>query len=114
MGIREEALICLLSYDYPGNIRELENIIERAYVICNSEYIERRHLPEILRTPLDTDSSKESNNMTFMKMEAAFLMNVLRQNNWNRVKAARQLGIHKATLYRKIKSLGLKVPAKHK
>lgn len=113
-GITEEALICLLSYDYPGNIRELENIIERAYVICNSEYIERTHLPDVIRNSLNIDPSKESNNMTLVKMEAAFLMNVLRQNNWNRVNAARQLGIHKATLYRKIKSLGLKLPVKHK
>ncbi|MGA1842126.1 MAG: sigma 54-interacting transcriptional regulator [bacterium] len=111
-GIKEDALICLLSYDYPGNIRELENIIERSYVICNSDYIERSHLPEILRTSLEMNSSKKSDNMSFMKMEAAFLINVLRQNNWNRLKAARQLGIHKATLYRKIKSLGLKVPQK--
>jgi len=44
------------------------------------------------------------------QMEAAFLMSALRRNNWNRLKTARQLGIHKTTLFRKIKSLGLAVP----
>ena len=109
-GITEEAMICLLSYDYPGNIRELENIIERSFVLCQSDKIGKRDLPESLCTTLAIDYSKKRDLTTFMKMEAAFLMNVLRQNNWSRISTARQLGIHKATLFRKIKSLGLKLP----
>ncbi|MGA1842726.1 MAG: helix-turn-helix domain-containing protein [bacterium] len=47
-------------------------------------------------------------------MEAAFLMNVLKQNNWSRVKTAHQLKMHKTTLFRKIKSLGIKIPSSGK
>lgn len=113
-GITEEAMTCLLSYDYPGNIRELENIIERSFVLCQSDKIGKEDLPESLCATLSIDYSKKRDLTTFMKMEAAFLMNVLRQNNWSRIKTARQLGIHKATLFRKINSLGLKLPPSKK
>jgi transcriptional regulator with PAS, ATPase and Fis domain len=47
-GITDEALTCLMSHSYPGNVRELENIIERALVLCSSREIESKHLPEPL------------------------------------------------------------------
>jgi PAS domain S-box-containing protein len=109
-GISEDALMCLLSYDYPGNVRELENIIERAIILCQSEKILSKHLPGNINIAFNMDCPKESNLTQIHKMEAAFLMNILRQNNWCRIKTARQLGIHKTTLFRKIKTLGLKVP----
>ncbi|MGA1865345.1 MAG: sigma 54-interacting transcriptional regulator [bacterium] len=109
-GITEEALMCLLSYDYPGNVRELENIIEGATVLCKSGQILPKHLPKHLNSSLDIICTSSP----IQKIEAAFLMNVLKQNNWNRVKTARQLGIHKTTLFRKIKSLGIKIPASGK
>jgi len=109
-GITDEALTCLMSYNYPGNVRELKNIIERAFVVCRSGEIERRHLPEPLCFAACLNCSKQTEFMSLKQMEAAFLMNALRRNNWNRLQTARQLGIHKTTLFRKIKSLGLQVP----
>lgn len=109
-GVSEEALMCLLSYDYPGNVRELENIIEGATVLCKSGQISPEHLPKHLSASLNIVC--ESSPMH--KMEAAFLTNVLKQNNWSRVKTARQLGMHKTTLFRKIKALGLKIPSSGK
>ncbi len=109
-GITDEALACLMSYDYPGNIRELENIIERAFIMCKSKMIMSSHLPEPV-CDSGVFSHPEHMEMTSLKdMEAVFLTNALRRNNWNRLKTAQALGIHKSTLFRKIKSLGLKLP----
>lgn len=108
-GISEDALAQLMSYDYPGNVRELENFIERAFVLCRSGLIERDHLPDPVRHPSPANST--ANNWdTFKQMEASFLMNALRQHDWNRTETAQSLGIHKTTLFRKIKALGLNVP----
>ncbi len=108
MGVSDEALSCLMSYHYPGNVRELENIIERAFILCRSGHIEREHLPQPVchqvpggGPPADLDS--------FKQMEASFLMNALRRHNWNRTETAKALGIHKTTLFRKIKALGLQL-----
>ena len=109
-GITDEALACLMSYDYPGNRRELENIIERSFILCKSKMIMPSHLPEPV-CGSGVLSHPESMGITNLKdMEAVFLTNVLRKNNWNRLKTARELGIHKSTLFRKIKSLGLDIP----
>ena len=110
MGITDEALTCLMSYNYPGNVRELKNIIERAFVVCRCGEIQRRHLPEPLCFAACLNCPKQTEFMSLKQLEAAFLMNALRHNNWNRLQTARQLGIHKTTLFRKIKSLGLQLP----
>jgi len=110
IGITDEALACLMSYDYPGNIRELENIIERTFILCKTEMIGKEHLPEPVCSLSGVDYSKHAEAITFKDVEAIFLTNALRRNNWNRLKTARELGIHKSTLFRKIKSLGIKIP----
>jgi len=106
-GVSDEVLSCLMSYDYPGNVRELENIIERAFVLCRSGPIELRHLSDF---PPCASTMGSPRHGGLHQLEAAFLMSVLRRNNWNRLETARELGIHKTTLFRKIKSLGLDVP----
>ena len=109
-GITKEALACLMAHDYPGNIRELENIVERALILCHSGQIGQMHLLPSLCPSVSSDNLAKPDSDSFKQIEAAFLMNALRQNNWNRLKTAHQLGIHKTTLFRKIKSLGLAVP----
>ena len=111
-GITDEALACLMSHNYPGNIRELKNIIERSFVLCKSKMIERRHLPEPVCTASGLDYSSHADGVSFQDMEAIFLTNALRRNNWKRLQTARELGIHKSTLFRKIKTLGIKIPGK--
>jgi PAS domain S-box-containing protein len=106
-GVSGDVLSCLMSYDYPGNVRELENIIERSFVLCRSGQIELRHLSDF---PPYAGAAGGDGLGRFRQLEAAFLMSVLRRNNWNRRETARQLGVHKTTLFRKIRSLGLSIP----
>ena len=110
-GIDEGALASLMSYNYPGNVRELENIIERAFILCRSGQIEQRHLPNTVCHQSATENSTD-NLDSFRQMEASFLMNALRRHNWNRLETAKALNIHKTTLFRKIKALGLTPPRK--
>ena len=100
-----------MSHDYPGNVRELENFIERAFILCRSDLIEREHLPKPICHQTST-STGGSDLDSFKQMEASFLMSALRQHNWNRTETAKALGIHKTTLFRKINALGLKPPRK--
>jgi len=113
IGMTDEALACLMSYDYPGNIRELKNLIERSFVLCKSALIQKEHLPEPVYKSDGLGLSEHSDIMSFGEMEAIFLRNVLRRNNWNRTQTARELGIHKSTLFRKIKSLGITIPKRN-
>jgi len=107
-GVSEEAMSALMSYSYPGNIRELANIIERAFILCKTGLIEKKHLPESLFAM--SANNKDSKVSSLRDVEAAYLLNALKQNNWDRQKTARQIGIHKSTLYRKIKSLDIVLP----
>jgi len=106
--VTDEVLATLLSYDYRGNVRELENIIEHCFVLCHGEIIEQKHLPASFQTTVDADYHDIKKAVTLEEMEKIFITNALKQNNGNRTGAAKQLGIHKSTLFRKLKSLNIK------
>jgi len=108
-GVSRPALRRLMAYDFPGNVRELENILEHGYVLCEGRRIEERDLPEwLLRRQESSDGPAGA--ATFDELEARFLRGVLARNDFNRTAAARELGIHKTTLHRKIRKLGLELP----
>jgi PAS domain S-box-containing protein len=107
-GLERSALQRLTRYNYPGNVRELENILEHAYVLCDGNRIEMRHLPDWLQEDEKAIGANGVSNL--VEMEARFLRDVLARNRWNRQEAARELGIHKTTLHRKIRKLGIKLP----
>jgi len=109
-GLSGDALACLVSYDYPGNVRELQNIIEHAFILCKSGLIEPHHLPENLRLSRSMEPSGRNETMNMKEMEAVFITNMLRRHQWNRIKTAKALGIHKSTLFRKIKALHIQFP----
>ena len=101
----------LMKHDFPGNVRELENIIEHSFVLCRGEMIEAKHLPDYLR-PMPGNISPSTPGLGLKALEADFILDALRRNNWNRTATARELGIHKSTLHRKIKTLELDLPKK--
>ena len=107
-GITDEAMACLMSYRFPGNVRELENVIERAFILCRSGEIDRHHLPQPLCGEAgEQDPRDQGNHKSFRQVEAAFIMNALARNGGNRTRTAQELGIHKTTLFRKMKALGI-------
>mgnify|MGYP001247270054 CR=1 FL=1 len=109
-GLSGEALACLVSHNYPGNVRELENIVEHAFILCKSGLIEPHHLPGSLCLLNSTESSDRDGTMNMKDLEAVFIMNMLRRHQWSRLKTAKALGIHKSTLFRKIKALHIQIP----
>jgi transcriptional regulator of acetoin/glycerol metabolism len=100
----------LMGHDYPGNVRELENIIEHAFVLCRTGMIGIRHLPDSFRDPEGGNGPGETASLP--ELEGHFILEALRRNGWNREQTARELGMHKTTLWRKVKRLGLKLPSK--
>jgi PAS domain S-box-containing protein len=107
VGLSDAALARLMKHDFPGNVRELENIIEHAFVLCRGSLIEPAHFPPQLRGDDDIRSGLPA-GMTLVAMEKLLLQDALRRNNGNRAAAARELGVDASTMFRKIKSLKLK------
>jgi transcriptional regulator with PAS, ATPase and Fis domain len=99
-----------MSYDFPGNARELENVIEHAFVLCSSGLIELDHLPPELKRQREAQRFTVRNGTTLRSLEALHIANALRRNGGNRTAAAKELGIHPSTLFRKIKDLGIVPP----
>lgn len=107
VGVSDEVLARLMDHDYPGNVRELENIIEHAFVLCRGALIELAHLPPQFRGTASEETLPNLAGMTLAAMERFLIANALRRNAGNRAAAARQLGINPSTLFRKLKSLGI-------
>lgn len=109
-GISNEALALLMFHAYPGNIRELENIIEHAFVLCPEGEIGLGCLPESLQALHNGPGSQMQMAAAVQSTQAKVIMDALKRNNYNRPAAARELKIHKSTLYRQIKRIGLRIP----
>jgi DNA-binding NtrC family response regulator len=102
--VSEEAMEVLLNYDYPGNVRELENILEHALIICQDEVIEPKHLPAFLREDRSPDSSRpETSGAAPFPPERERILEVLKRHHWRRGEAARELQMDRTTLWRKMK-----------
>ena len=104
----EKALHVLLHYTYPGNIRELENIIEHACLLCPGEVIQIPHLPQFLQTVAETPVKNYPESPKKSLGEEGLILEILRACHWNRQKAAKELKMDRTTLWRKMKLYGLR------
>ena len=112
-GISTDAIDVLGSHHYPGNIRELENIIEHAFVLCRNGEIKTDHLPaSIFRSPRMDSAGVEPADYrsATAASERQTIIKALARHDYNRSAAAASLGIHKSTLFRKIKKLNIDLP----
>jgi transcriptional regulator with PAS, ATPase and Fis domain len=114
-GLSPEVLPILMSHPFPGNIRELENIIEYATVVCKNRLIGLEHLPESLgkravRHDRSEPADRAADPLSLDDLERSFIYEALRRNRWNRKATAAEMGIHPTTLWRKIKRLAVQVP----
>jgi transcriptional regulator with PAS, ATPase and Fis domain len=109
--ISEEAMETLLNYDYPGNIRELENILEHALIICQDNIIKCRHLPLFLQRksfPGGPSETPAPNGAPLASRgEKDRIVEMLNRNSWHRGKTARGLNMDRTTLWRKMKKYNL-------
>ena len=112
-GMTAEALSLLMAHDWPGNVRELENVVERAFVTCGDGLIDMRHLPEELTSHSSRLVANSDMKSAHDLLDAQSITTALERNQYNRTAAARELGIHKTTLFRKMKKLGLPLPEKN-
>jgi transcriptional regulator with PAS, ATPase and Fis domain len=103
-GLSEEAMALLKSYDFPGNVRELENIIERGVALCMGDTLEAAHLPDDLRDlAIRAFRRRDGQIRTLEQQERDYILWVLDETNGNQTQAAQMLGIDRVSLWRKLK-----------
>jgi len=121
-GIEQEAMAALCRHCFPGNIRELENVIERAFILCQGRTIKKEHLPESVLNyassvaangggPNNGERNKGSIAALgldpLQEAEKMAIVEALARNKSNRSRTASELGIHRTTLLRKLKRYGI-------
>lgn len=109
-GISEEALALLQAHPWPGNIRELENVIERAVVVCATGFIQPQDLPADWGPAPEKRGGPETFKQARDEAERQSILQALTLHHNHRGEAARSLGIDKSTLYRRAAALGLELP----
>ncbi len=111
VSISPEVVKILVEFDFPGNVRELEHIIERAVILVDGKTIERKHLPvRFLQELKTTGPLVRGKYSTLAELEKLYIVEVLEATNGNKSKTAEILGISRAALWRKLKQLKAERP----
>jgi DNA-binding NtrC family response regulator len=97
----------LMDYSWPGNVKELENSIQHAFLLAEGEEVNRELLPSRILHEVLTE--KNEGITSFDENEKRFLMKILQENNWNKLKVAKQLNVSRSTLYSKLNKYNLTV-----
>ncbi len=107
-GVSPEVMELFMNYDFPGNIRELENIIEHAFVLCRNSIITISQLPQELKNlSPEITAAPAAQTLPLREAEAQVVLAALKKHDGHRGKAAQELGIDKSTLWRKMKKRGI-------
>jgi PAS domain S-box-containing protein len=108
-AVSDDAMRVLESYSYPGNVRELENAVEHAFVLCRGDTVETSHLPTSLTAATASFGMTPKSGVTNPRQaaEAEVIRQSLVRNGGNRIEAARELGMHRTTLWRKLRLYGM-------
>ena len=110
-SISPDVVKILVGYDFPGNVRELEHIVERAVILADGDTIERKHLPVRFLEDLKSARPLASRQFsTLAELEKRYIVEVLEASNGNKSKTAETLGISRAALWRKLKLLKAEQP----
>jgi two-component system response regulator PilR (NtrC family) len=115
-GVTNQAMSVLMHYQWKGEVRELQNVIERAMIFCDGEYVEVVHLPDNMQKLSYADEGGTSDGASTLKdathgFERRFIEDTLQHHDYNKELAAQELGISLSSLYRKMEEL--KLPVKH-
>jgi len=110
-GVRNDVMRLLMQHEWKGQIRELQNIIERAVIFCSGEFITFDDLPEFMHaeTMIAVPGNQTSLEVAMNDFEKQYILTILRKNNSDKERTAKVLGISLPTLYRRIKDLGITV-----
>jgi DNA-binding NtrC family response regulator len=107
LKIAPDALKLLETYDFPGNVRELSHVLERAVIVADGERVEVEHLPEAVRAAASLQRRREAHRrMTLAELEAAYIAETLAAVRGNKSEAARLLGISRKNLYERLARYG--------
>jgi len=110
--ISDEAMRVLQAYDWPGNIRELGNIVERLMIMCMSEVVQPGDLPQRILAPTSQIPFNLESGVTLKELrenvEREYITATLKRNNWNISQAAKELDVDRTNLHKKINYYGLK------
>jgi DNA-binding NtrC family response regulator len=102
MRFSKGAMRLLMSYPWPGNVRELENTVERAAILAETDVVHSHDLPDKLRSTAEAPAPLDSTDMTLEELEREHIRRILAKAEGDKARAARMLGIHLSTLYRKV------------
>lgn len=109
LGVSPRVMEILMNYEYPGNIRELENILEHSYVLCRGKIIDEAHLPKEILLQVSASRDLKATKASPRELEEAMrIRQALEAHNGKKILAAKELGVSRVTLWRRMRRMGIR------
>ena len=107
VGVSSKVMEILMLHDFPGNVRELENILEHAFVMCSDDEIQSKHLPNDIIQNSEKPRKAIDSIKPIQNSEYKVLLETLEKHDWNKLRTAEELYLHRTTLWRKMQKYGI-------